>query len=61
MITRAIESDTVASMTGIGSVGKNAFKGISSKAVFKCPSKQLKATYKKLFTTAGAPKKASYK
>ena len=44
-----------------GSIGKEAFKGISSKAVFKCPSKQLKATYKKLFTAAGAPKKASYK
>ena len=44
-----------------GSVGKNAFKGISSKAVFKCPSKTLRTTYKKLFTAAGAPKKAKYK
>ena len=42
------------------SIGKNAFKGISKKATFKCPKKQLK-NYKKWIKKAGAPKTAKYK
>ena len=41
-------------------VGDNAFKGISGKAVFHCPAKMLKA-YKKLFLKRGAPKTALFK
>ena len=41
-------------------VGANAFKGIASKATFKCPSKKLK-DYKKLLKKKGAPGKAKYK
>ena len=41
--------------TTLKSVGKNAIKGISKKAVIKAPKKQLKA-YKKLFA-----KKTGYK
>lgn len=43
-----------------GSIGKNAFKGISKKATFKCPKKQLK-NYKKWIKKAGAPKTTKYK
>lgn len=42
-----------------GAIGKNAFKGIFKKAVFKCPKKQLKL-YKELFLKAGAPKTSSF-
>ena len=42
------------------SIGKNAFKGISKKATFRCPKKQLK-NYKKWIKKAGAPKTAKYK
>ena len=48
------------SLLGKKSVGKSAFKGIAEKAVFKCPKKK-KASYKKIFKKAGAPKKAKYK
>ena len=42
-----------------GSVGSNAWKGISAKAVFKCPAGKVKA-YKKLFKKCGAPAKAKW-
>ena len=41
-------------------VGAGAFKGISQKATFKCPKKQLK-NYKKLFVKKGAPKTCKFK
>ena len=41
-------------------VGAGAFKGIHSKATFKCPKKQLTA-YKKLFVKKGAPKTCKFK
>ncbi len=41
-------------------IGKNAFKGINRKAIFKCP-KEVKKSYKKLLLKAGAPKKAKFK
>ena len=44
-----------------GSIGAGAFKNISKKAVFKCPSKALAKAYKKLFISAGAPKKITCK
>lgn len=40
-------------------IGKNAFKGISKKAVFKCPKKQLK-NYKKWIKKVGAPNQAKF-
>ena len=40
-------------------VGSNAFKNTNSKIVFKCPKSKLK-NYEKLFTKAGASKKAKY-
>jgi len=43
-----------------GSLGKNAFKGIAKKAVFKCPKGKAK-TYKTLFRKAGAPKTCTFK
>ena len=41
-------------------VGKGAFKGISSKAVFKVPKSKL-AAYRKLFRSKGLSKKARFK
>jgi len=41
-------------------VGAGAFKGISSKATFKCPKAEKKA-YEKLFRKKGAPKTCSFK
>ena len=41
-------------------VGKNAFKGINSKATFKCPKGKAK-DYKKILQKKGAPKTAKFK
>ena len=46
-------------LTG-SNVKAGAFKGIHSKATFKCPKKQLTA-YKKLFVKKGAPKTCKFK
>ena len=43
-----------------GNVKANAFKGIYSKATFKCPKSRL-AAYRKLFVKKGAPKTAKFK
>ena len=40
-------------------IGKNAFKGISSSAVFKCPGSKLE-NYAKWFKSPGGAKKAAY-
>ena len=41
-------------------VGKNAFKGINSKASFKCPKGKAKV-YQKILQKKGAPKTAKFK
>ena len=41
-------------------IGKNSFKGISAKAVFKCPKKQKKDYAAWLKKPGGAPKTATY-
>ena len=43
-----------------GNLGKNAWKGISAKAVFKCPKANRK-DYQKLFVKRGAPKTSKFK
>ena len=45
----------------IKTVGKDAFKGISKKVVFSCPTKKLAKNYKKIFQKAGAPKSGTWK
>ena len=47
-------------LTTASTVGSNAFKGIYSKATFKCP-KGMAKTYKKILKKKGAPKKAVFK
>ena len=42
-------------------VGKHAFEDIHDKVVFKCPSKKLSKSYKKIFKKKGAPEGAKYK
>jgi len=46
--------------TKLESIGKKAFKGIATDAVFKCP-KKLKKTYEPMIRKAGAPKTAAIK
>ncbi len=43
-----------------GSIKSGAFKGINSKATFKCPKNKVDS-YKKLFIKAGAPKTCKFK
>ncbi len=41
-------------------IGAGAFKNISKKASFKCPSKKLAKSYETIFRKAGAPKTATF-